>query len=263
MNIYSIIGFVMAMSVLGAGFVLSTNNLHIFVDEVGFLLVAGGTLAAVSISFQLNRIFALFKVFLTRVLGGGRIHFSDVVKELMQAAEAYRKGESLEELMKKTKDHFFQDCLGLMKEGILQGEALDDAMVERAKSMYHHQTEEASRVKTMAKYPPAFGLMGTSLGMIVLLSNLGGKDALQKVGPAMGLCLTATLYGIVIANLVLFPISEHLIDATKEMYFKNKLIIEGIRLIQQKENPLIVAEKLNSYLSPKDRLDWKKVLGKA
>jgi chemotaxis protein MotA len=102
--------------------------------------------------------------------------------------------------------------------------------------------------------------MGTVLGMIALLSNLGGADAMKMIGPAMGTCLVATFFGIVTANVIVLPVGESLGESAKEIYIKNKIIVEGIRLIVAKTNPVIVAEKLNSFLLPHDRLDWKELV---
>ena len=101
--------------------------------------------------------------------------------------------------------------------------------------------------------------MGTVLGMVALLANLGGADAMKLIGPAMGTCLVATFMGIVTANVFILPIGDSLTENAKEIHFKNRMILAGLRLIAEKTNPIIVAEKLNSFLLPSDRLDWKQM----
>jgi chemotaxis protein MotA len=78
----------------------------------------------------------------------------------------------------------------------------------------------------------------------------------------MAVCLITTLYGSVLANMLFIPVSENLIESTRESFMKNKLIIEGVSLLMDKANPILIIEKLNSYLNPSDRLDWKKVIKK-
>ena len=68
--------------------------------------------------------------------------------------------------------------------------------------------------KTMAKFPPAFGMMGTVLGLIALLQSLGNPDAKSQIGPAMAIALVTTLYGIAINNLAIIPMGESLTKAT-------------------------------------------------
>src|SRR5690606_14918238 len=135
-----------------------------------------------------------------------------------------------------------------------------EMMEERNENLYHIHSEDAGKLKIVGKYPPAFGMMGTTMGMIVLLANLNGADAIKKVGPAMGVCLITTLYGTVMANFGFLPLADNLVEQSKETYLKNRIIIEGLKFLHAKENPIIAAEKLNSFLLPGDRLDWKTVL---
>jgi len=97
--------------------------------------------------------------------------------------------------------------------------------------------------------------------MIVLLANLGGEDAIKKIGPAMGICLITTLYGVILANLGFIPVAENLLHVAKKKHLKNIIVLEGVKLLLEKVNPVIGAEELNSFLPPKDRLNWKKIIG--
>ena len=112
--------------------------------------------------------------------------------------------------------------------------------------------------KPQGKYPPAIGLMGAVLGMIALLSGLGQPGAEKTIGPSMSIALVATLYGIALANLIVIPVGENLTAGAKEINRKNLIIIESLRLIHAKTNPLVLGEELNSFLLPRERIDWKK-----
>ena len=103
------------------------------------------------------------------------------------------------------------------------------------------------------------GLMGAVLGMIALLSRLGKPGAESTIGPAMSVALVATLYGIALANMIIIPIGENLAQCAKEIKTKNLIIVEGVRLISEKTNPIVLAEELNSFLLPAERVDWKKL----
>ena len=262
MNLYSIVAFIMSFSVLFIGLRLSSDDLRMFWDVPSVFIVVGGTIAATAISFQVDRLWALCKIFFNRVIMGKKLDYRAVIIELMKISDAYSKGESLENHINKTKDLFLKDALTLINDDIMSEEEVFILLDERANNMYYSYSEEANKIKSAAKYPPAFGMMGTTIGMIVLLGNLGGADALKKMGPAMGVCLITTLYGCVISNMAVMPIGENLIDSAKEIYLKNKIIVEGMKLLIKKTNPIVLAEKLNSYLSPSQRVDWKKVLGK-
>lgn len=261
MNFYAIIGFIIAAIVFGTGLFLASPNLELFLDYPSMFIVCGGTFAAAAISFQLNRIKIVFAIFLRRVLKGHRINHTDIVKQLIKIADEYRKGGTLSKLAEETEDFFIKESLGLLNDGIVCDSEIIEILEMRNKNLFTDHVSEAGKIKTLGKFPPAFGMIGTTIGMIVLLANLGGEDAMKMIGPAMGVCLITTLYGAVIANLLFIPASENLIESSKEIYLKNEIIIEAVRLISKKTNPVIVAERLNSFLRPGNRLDWKDVLG--
>lgn len=262
MNPFSLIGYLFLSGVMVAGILttITPKEYHLFGDLPAIFLVLGGTIGTASITVQINRVGVLLKVFFQRTLKSKRINYKDVIKEVMIVSEAYRTGEVLSNIIPTVKDHFLKEALLLLEDNILKSNDLVDVLDERVDNTFFMLSEEANRFKNLGKYPPAFGLMGTVLGMIALLSNLGGADAMKKIGPAMGMCLIATFYGIVVANVFVLPIGDSLSDGAKELHLKNRIIVEGVKLIIQKTNPIIVAEKLNSFILPADRLDWKSII---
>jgi chemotaxis protein MotA len=260
MNIYSIIGFILALVVLLGGLFLSTSNILLFYDPVSIFIVLGGTLAAVSISFPLTDLFKLIKVFFRRVLKGRSVDYGKTIANIVQVSEKYRTGTPIEQLKVESKYHFFTEAMQLYEDGILDTKTLHIILTERIENMYALYMKDTNKFKAMGKYPPAFGMMGTTIGMVVLLANLGGKDAMKTIGPAMGVCLLTTLYGVIISNLAIIPVGENLEDSTQEVYLQNQIILEGFKLMLQKTSPVVLAERLNSFLLPGDRLDWKEIL---
>lgn len=260
MNIYSIIGFVLALVVLVGGLFLSTSNIALFYDPVSLFIVFGGTLAAVSISFPLKALFKLIKVFFIRVIRGRAVNYRETIINIVQISEKFRTGTPIEKLKEQSTSHFFTEALQLYEDGIVDTKTLHHILSERIENMYALYMKDTNKFKAMGKYPPAFGMMGTTIGMVVLLANLGGKDAMKTIGPAMGVCLLTTLYGVVIANLTIIPVGENLEDSAQEMYLQNQIILEGFKLMLQKPSPVVLAEQLNSFLLPSERLDWKEIL---
>lgn len=119
--------------------------------------------------------------------------------------------------------------------------------------MNHRHEEDADIFKALAKFPPAFGLLGAVIGMISLMQNLGGADAMQKVGPSMAIALVATMYGIAVANFIFLPIGENLAKANRMDSIIRHMVIDGFKLIRQKKHPLVVEESIKSYLLPSER----------
>ncbi|MFZ4713665.1 MAG: motility protein A [Bacteriovoracaceae bacterium] len=262
MNVYSIFGFILASIVLVIGLKLSTDDLTMFWDIPSVFIVFGGTFAAAAICFQLNRLFMLFKIFFRRMIFGKKNVFTAVINEVMLVADCYRKGEAIKSIREKISDPFLKEALQIMEDGVIGKDEIIPIMQKRNDNITFHYMEEANKIKTIGKFPPAFGMIGTTIGMIVLLGNLGGEDAMKKMGPAMGVCLITTLYGSVVANFLFIPVSENLIEETKSIYMKNKMIIEGVALVMDKANPILMVEKLNSYANPTDRVDWRTIVNK-
>jgi chemotaxis protein MotA len=260
MNIFSVIGFIIALVVLLIGFRLASPNMGMFIDYPSMFIVVGGTFAAAAISFQLDRIMLLVKIFLSHFLSNKKMTYAQVITNIIQISESYRNGESLDQITAKANDYFLKEALELIADGFLEPDNILKILKDRAANMNYSRKEDCLKIKTLGKFPPAFGMMGTTIGMIVLLGNLGGPDAMKMIGPAMGVCLITTLYGVIIANLIVIPIGENLVGSAKETHLKNTIILEGIHHILEKSNPVLIAEELNSFLLPKDRLDWKDIL---
>ncbi|HLT22402.1 MAG TPA: MotA/TolQ/ExbB proton channel family protein [Bacteriovoracaceae bacterium] len=264
MNLGAISAIVIGVAVLLYGLILSTggDSLKMFYDFPSVFIVLGGVVAATVMAFQYKRTWGIFKVGAVRILKGKGVNYREVITEVIKSVDSYRKGESLSNISSNVKDPFFKEGLELFNAGVMNPEQVLSIMEERNDNLYHLNSEDAGKVKVIGKYPPAFGMMGTTMGMIVLLANLDGSaDAIKRVGPAMGVCLITTLYGTIMANLGFLPFADNMVEQAKEVYLKNRIIQEGLKNLIAKENPILVAEKLNSFLQPEDRLDWKTVLG--
>lgn len=257
MNVLSLVGLALSSGVLYAGLRLASDDLGLFFDGPSLFIVMGGTFAATSVAFQLNKIGVLFKIFFAQFLKSKSNKSANLIKSIMGICEAARNGESFESLASKAEDHFLKEAIELIGDGILEREKILQILEQRADQMAILRSEDTRKIKSLGKFPPAFGMMGTTIGMIVLLANLGGEDAMKMIGPAMGVCLITTLYGVIVANLFVIPIGENLEVTAREKEIQNRIILEGVKHILDKSNPILVAEDLNSFLLPKERLDWK------
>jgi chemotaxis protein MotA len=198
------------------------------------------------------------RAFYRGMLTGREINYRNIVRELMQLAATYRDNpESLRAKLPQVSDDFMREALTLMLDEIASEKELVKIMNERAENMHERYLTDAKKFKAIGKFPPAMGLMGAVLGMIALLGTLGSPGAEKTVGPAMSVALVATFYGIALANLIIIPIGENLVERANIIRTKNTIIVSGVRLIQEKTNPILLAEKLNSHLLPRERLDWK------
>lgn len=261
MNFYALITIICSGFYVYYSFIISSkNNVKMYLDTTSLFIVLVGTLMAVLLSVDIRRVFSIFKIFLKRFLFGKKYNYRKLIMEIMQITESFRKGEPLESQTIKTKDDFLQESITLLADGILEKEQAVNMLIMRNNNLLEINESEANKFNLLAKFPPAFGMIGTTMGMVALLANLGGDDAMKMIGPAMAVALITTLYGSILANLVFIPIAENLLNNSEEIYTKNKIIVEGVKLMLEKTNPIIVAEQLNSFLPTNERLDWKEVV---
>ena len=258
MNIMSILALALALTVFFWSMLTSTDDPTRFVDIHGIVIVFAGTFAAASISFQIDRVLLMIKVFATRTLMGGKPNYIKLIKELMVLADAYRtESPGLKGLVDKSKDPFLKEAMTALMDELVETDHLIKILKRRVNTMYNRYHGDAMKFESMGKYPPAMGLMGAVMGMIALLGGLGKPGAEKTVGPSMSIALVATFYGIAFANLVVIPIGENLAEGAKEMKIKNLIIVEGVKLISKRTNPIVLAEELNSFLLPRERVDAK------
>lgn len=260
MNVFTILSFLMAAAVFGVSVFTSTDNPKALMDPHGALIVLGGSIAATAISFQLDRVLIMLKVFWVRTVRGKKPNYVNIIKDLMKLAESYRN-DSLEltSLVATVGDPFLRESMQVLQDEVVDQKRMVKILRNRVDTVYQRYTEDAGRFRAMGKYPPAMGLMGAVLGMIALLGSLGTPGAEKNIGPSMSVALVATLYGIAVANLVIIPIGENLTECAREIRTKNTIIVEGVRLIAERTNPIVLAEELNSFLLPSERIDWKKM----
>ena len=258
MNLSSILGIAAALLVLLVSVFTSTSNSKIFLDPHGILIVIGGTAAAGMLCFPIKTYLRVLTVLKNKILWNYALRYDTVINELVDLAKGMRdNAEYARNKAKSVNTPFLKDALELMNLGGISEESLDEILLKRAETYSKRYDHDAVVIKALSKFPPAFGLMGTTLGMISLLQQLGGKDAQKFLGVSMALGLVATFYGIVLANLVFIPIAENLTAVNKEDETVRAIVIDGLRLIRKKEHPKMVEEYLKSYLLPHERSSLK------
>ena len=165
MNFYSIIGFIYIIGVVFAG-VLTTitpKEYHMFADLPAIFLVLGGTLGAAAVTVQIDRVIHMLKAFFLRLVKGKRHKHSDIIKEIMNASESFRRGEAITEIAKLVHDHFLQEGLMMMQDNVIKGEELFDVLEDRIANMYTHYSEEANRFKNLGKISSGLWFNGDSI----------------------------------------------------------------------------------------------------
>jgi chemotaxis protein MotA len=255
MNLSSLFGVFSGIAVMYLALSHTTDNLEFFLDFHGILIVIGGTAAAASISYPIDKVLSLTKVFLERVIGRKKTDYQDVIGQLLELNKKSSLGiTGMKEAAAAVRHPFLREAVELVASGVLSEYEIRSTLEQRVKTTEARLYHEANMFRVIGRFPPAFGLLGTTLGMIALLQKIGQPDSQKLIGPAMSIGLIATLYGIALANLVFIPIAENLSERTAEEITLRKMIVEGAVMLKQQVNPISMREGLNSFLVPGDRV---------
>lgn len=256
----AIFSFLIAILVFGIGIYFSSDNWLIYYSPVSLFIVVGGTFAATSMSFKLEKIITLAKIGIQRIFTKDRFDYDALIQKLIEFSEVLKTNpQGTADFIKKIDDPFFKEAAEILQNDILNVEELERLLHLRVMSKEELYLENAKKFKAMGQFPPAFGLLGTTIGLIALLSKLGSAATIEVFGPAMSLCMITTMYGIALSNLIINPIAENLLSSTYEQKVKDIIIAEGIIMAYQQKSSLLMAEELNSYLGPAQRVSWSEI----
>ena len=249
MNFSFLLGIITAFAVFFGGLESSSNNANIFYNVHALLIVIGGTIAASLISFPLGHQWKILGVVIKSLFRGQGPNPRKLIGDLVELASINREDpEALKGQLTLIQMPFLKEALGLYLDSAVPPEKIESVLRKRAEVNFLQQESDAGVLRSIARFPPAFGLLGAVMGMITLLRSLGAPDSFKQIGPAMAMAMVATMYGIAIANFILLPISAYLSKMAQEEFLRRSLIIDALKLIQTGEHPLVVEENLKSYL---------------
>jgi chemotaxis protein MotA len=216
-----------------------------YVNAPSALIVIGGTIAVTFIMFPMGVVLGSFKVALKAFLSRSPDP-KIVVNEVVTLANLARK-KSLVALEKATiTDNFLKKGVQLVADG--SEERLVRAILETEISFTQQRHRQGQGVfKGMGAMAPAFGMIGTLIGLVNMLQVLDDPTA---IGPGMALALLTTLYGALMANLAFIPIAKKLEERSQEEISKMEMTMEGVMSILHGENPRLIQEKLEAFLPP-------------
>lgn len=253
------LGFLFSIGVIYFAISHGIANMKIFFDVHAAVIVAGGTLAAALICFPLKHFITLIRVYFRTVTGRTEQQTIDTINEIVGLSQGQNEGTPLEQLINtNVKNQFLRESLELLLQGGLSDDELNDVLEKRVELQNERYRREGNTYKIIGKFPPAFGLVGTTLGMISLLQSLGSPNAFERIGPSMSIALVATFYGLILSNVIIIPVGENLIQSSETDLIRRRIVVDGVRLLKEKKHPLLVEEHLKSYLPPADRNKMRK-----
>jgi chemotaxis protein MotA len=244
------IGIIAGFGLTIWGMAAGGTNLIIFYDFASILITVGGSFAALLIAYPLSAIKRVLKVTVESFKESTMSNTEIISSFTSLSKKARRDGLlSLEDEMSQLSNAFFKKGLQMVVDG-LEPETIKEIMELEIGEMERRHNDGANILKAWAAYAPAFGMLGTLVGLIQMLANLNDSSALAA---GMGKALITTFYGSLLANLVLIPMAQNLNYKSSIEVNNREMMLEGILAIQSGVNPRIVEEKLTTYLSPLDR----------
>ncbi len=225
----------------GGGYQILAGNLKSFYDLPSIAIVFGGVIAALMLSFPLEQ-FARVPKHIRIIFMPQKYVPEEYITKLVDCAKKARINGllALEEDTRAVDDAFLKNSLQLIVDSI-DPEKVKTQMELWSQSVEERHAQERSFYDKGAQLAPAFGMVGTLIGLINMLKNL---EDISTVGPNMAVALITTFYGSCLANIVFAPISNKLRVRHDEEYLCMEIVYEGIQAIQSGENPKLIEEKL-------------------
>lgn len=250
--ISAILGLATAILITAYACFITAKDTGIFLDKLGILIVLGGTISATAVTFNLQQVrFLLWNVF--RVFRRENYFPGRIVAQLVTLAHKYHKSPKSAFAMKDQVIHpFIADGLRLL-ENDFDEETIERIMVCSITERKNAHLAHVDVLRALAKYPPAFGMIGTVIGLVALLQGLNSDGGLERLGPNMAVALVTTLYGLLISNFVLIPVSENLFHKIKKDVQIRRIVLDGILMLRRNEDPVAIEEYLNAFLHPSNR----------
>tara|TARA_B100001989_G_C24546867_1_gene471497 strand:- start:1992 stop:2825 length:834 start_codon:yes stop_codon:yes gene_type:complete len=255
----TLIGLLAGIGIVTIGIIAGGGNIYWFMNFNSLLIVVGGTFAATMVNLPLKAVSNVFNI-LKNVFKGEDYNYSGVIDEIVQKATKARKDGllSLEADIPKIRDGFFKNGIEL---------AINERDAKRLRTFLNlemnniHSRHIAGQelFLYMASYAPAFGMLGTVLGLIIMMNNFASGDNQSDISfsvaerfaellSGMGLALITTFYGVFFANMIFLPVGGKLKRRSEnEMMLKN-IVVEGIISIHAREHPVLIREKLMTFV---------------
>lgn len=256
MDISSAIGLILGLVFIIGG-IMTSGDLGAFWDLPSVIIVLGGTIASTIASFPMENFLNTGKV-IKKAFFYKETSPDEVIGEIIQLANIARKEGllSLEEYAESLDDEFLKKGIMLIVDGT-DPELVRNIMETELVFLEERHSEGQSIFQTMGTYAPAFGMIGTLIGLINMLKALDDPSA---IGPSMSVALVTTFYGSALANVVFLPLAQKLKVRSNSEILVKELMVEGLLSIQAGENPRIIEEKLKTFIPPNMRKNYREKL---
>lgn len=226
--------------------ILIAGDLVNFMDPTAIIITVLGSFAALMISFPFRTLLNIPNVMKVLLTTQGEERVAIVSKFSELSRKARKDGLlALENDLEEIKNEYMVDGLKMVIDGV-EPDTIEDVMGLKLDTMEKRHRTGQQVFQKWGEMAPAFGMLGTLIGLVIMLSDLDDPAA---IGPGMATALLTTFYGTLLANLIFLPMASNLSLQSDEEAFTSEMILEGILEIQSGANPRILEDKLKTYLS--------------
>lgn len=253
LSITTVLGVLFGFVLFIGSVILSTDNYFVFIDIPSFIMVIGGTFAATFVSFEPRYVILSLKgmfsiLFTNRV---GRQILTQEVGRIIRWGYIIQKnglaGLEADAAQVRRQDRFLGFGLDLVVSGYT-GQEVRDILAITVETTFQRSTVQADVLRSMGSTAPAFGMIGTLVGLVIMLDKMATDPS--KLGPGMAVALITTLYGILFARLMLLPAASKVQQREEIVRFRNYLVAEGLALLAERKSPRYIQDRMNAFLDP-------------
>lgn len=248
-DILTIAGVVFGLGLVLWG-ILMESELSAFINLPGIMITLGGSFGAMLINFEMGQVRQVIKITM-QVLFDKEQNVSSLGPLFVKLAQkARREGLlALEDDLEEIEDPFLRNGLQMVIDGF-EPDSIRDIMDTEIQTLIQRHQMGQNLYRTWGTLTPAFGMIGTLIGLVQMLSALDNPDA---IGPGMAVALLTTFYGVLLAYLIFNPVAGKLAIRSEMEVSRKEAIIDAVLALQAGVNPRILQEKLKAYLPPQER----------
>lgn len=262
MSLPSLLGVIFGLLMILTAILLATNHPLIYLDLPALFIVLGGSIAAAFMGYHNRDVITAFKAigWMVNKPKSTREGLNTEIGRLIKWGYlVQQKGlQAMEPEIKNVpvNDPVIRYCLELTVTNHPPAE-LRGMMTTAVESEFDQKTAPVQVLKNMGASAPAFGMIGTLVGMIAMLEQMGRNpdNMVGTIGGGMSLALIATLYGVVLARMVFLPAATKLMQKEETERFRNLMVVEGLTMLAEKKSPRFMQDRLNSFLEPVHHFD--------
>ena len=250
MDIASIVGLILAVGLIIASIMLGTAPFEAFLDVPSMLVVFGGAVAAAMICFPLQSMLKAPMIAM-KVLMNKNEDRIGLIKQIVELAETARRDGllALESKVLEIDNPLVKTGIQMAVDGSTP-DVVEEVLRTEINAIASRHREGKSIMDQLGRFAPAYGMIGTLIGLIMMLQDMSDPSG---IGKGMAVALITTLYGAIVANVFFSPFAEKLGLMSRNEMVSFEIAVRGVMAIQSGESPRAIDQKLRTFLPPKQR----------